>query len=169
MATSKSFITSESTVKINGEAGADHAWSMEGVTDGNGRVSVQIDLGAAPRAAIFDWSCEYLAQATTPVQGAVLELSKAGAPDDDSTQIDGDVGATDAALGDVDQVRNLRSIGSVTQEEADTTKMVGSGSFTHRQRYLTIVGKNETGATINATDSNFIFKLTARAWQGQAT
>lgn len=168
MATSKAFITAESTVKVNGEAGADHAWSVEGVVDGAGRVSVQIDLGAAPRASIFDWSCEFLAQAT-PTQGEPFEIYKAGAPEDDSTQVSGDVGATDAALGDVDQVRNLDFIGAVVAEEADTTKMVGDGSFVHTPRYLSFVCLNNTGATINATDSNFIFKLTARAWQGQAT
>ena len=168
MATSKAFITAESTVKINGEAGADHAWSVEGVVDGAGRVSIQIDLGVAPRASWFDWSCEILCQAT-PTQGAVFELFRAGAPEDDSTQISGDVGAADAALGDVDQVRNLIPVGAVTVEEADTTKMVGEGSFLHTQRYLTLVCLNSTGATINATDSNFVFKMTERAWQGQAT
>lgn len=168
MATSKSFITAESTVKINGEAGADHAWSVEGLTDGAGRVSIQIDLGVAPRASIFDWSSEHLGQAT-PTQGGSLDFYRAGAPDDDSTQIDGDIGASDAALGDVDQLKNLHFIGKVTSEEADTTKMVGSDTFTHTQRYLTLVADNNLGATVNATDSNFIFKLTARAYQGQAT
>jgi len=127
VATSKAFITAESTVKINGEGDADHAWSVEGLVDGAGRVSIQIDLGAAPRASIFDWSCEVVFQAT-PTQGDVLELYKAGAPEDDSTQIDGDVGAADAALGDIDQVRNCKFFGSVTAEEANTTKMVGSGA-----------------------------------------
>lgn len=168
MATSKAFITSESTVKVNGEAGADHAWSVEGVVDGAGRVSVQIDLGAAPRAAIFEWSCEIVSQAT-PTQGGSYNLYKVGAPDDDSTQIQGDVGASDAALGDIDQLRNLTFVGSVVVEEADTSKMVAEGTFMHTQRYLSLVIQNESGATINATDSNFIFKLTARAWQGQAT
>lgn len=168
MATSKSFITAESTVKVNGEAGADHAWSVEGLTDGAGRVSIQIDLGVAPRGAIFDWSCELLSQAT-PTQGGTLDLYRAGAPDDDSTQIDGDIGASDAALGDVDQLRNLHFIGIVTSEEADTTKMVSSGTFTHTQRYLSLIADNNLGATINATDSNFVFKLTLRVWQGQAT
>ena len=169
MATSKSLITAESTIKINGEGEADIAWSMEGVSDGAGRVADQIDLGAAAvRGSIFDWSCEVLFQAT-PTQGEPLELYKASAPEDDSTQIDGDVGASDAALGDVDQVRNLIPIGVVVAEEANTTKMVASGSFTHTDRYLTIVGLNNSGATTNATDSNFIFKLSERAWQGQAT
>jgi len=167
MATSKAFITAESTIKVNGEAGADLAWSVENITNGAGRVSAQLDLGAAPRASIFDWSCELLAQAT-PTQYAAFELYKAAAPEDDATQIDGDIGAVDAALGDVDQVKNLAYFGSVVAEEADTTKMVGSGSFVHTDRYLSLVCLNNLGATINATDSNFIFKLTARAWQGQA-
>jgi len=170
MATSKSYIAAGGlgNVKVNGEAGADHAWTLEGIVDGAGRVSVQIDLGAAPRASIFDFSIEIPMQAT-PTQGAAIELYKAGAPDDDATQIDGDVGASDAALGDVDQIRNLRPIGALVAEEADTSKMVASGEFMHTQRYLTLVMLNNTGATTNATDSNCIMQLSDRAWQGQAT
>lgn len=168
MATSKSLITAENTLKINGEAGADVAWSVEGVVDGAGRVSVQQDLGAAPRASIFDWSCELLAQAT-PTQFEPFEIYIAGAPEDDSTQIDGDVGAADAALGDIDQLKNLQFIGAVIAEEADTSKMVASGSFVFTGRFLSLVCLNNLGATINATDSNFVFKLTKRAFQGQAT
>ena len=168
MATSKSFITAESTVKVNGEAGADHAWTVEGLTDANGRVSIQIDWGAAPRANIYDWSAEALFQAT-PTQYKSLNFYIATAPENDSTQIDGDVGASDAALGDVDQLRNLKFIGSLVAEEANTTKMVASGVFTSNTRYMSLVAFNDTGATVNATDSNFIFTITERANQGQAT
>lgn len=166
--TSKSFITQESTVKINGEAGADHAWSVEGLSDGAGRVSIQIDLGVAPRASIFDWSCKVIPQAT-PTQGKTYDFYIATAPDDDATQISGDVGNADAALGDIDQLRNLKRIGLVVAEEANTTDMVAPGSFVTRQRYLSLVIFNDSGSAINATDSNFVFKLTARAHQGQDT
>jgi len=166
--TAKNFITSESVLLISGAASADHAWSVEGISDGAGRVSIQIDLGARPDSYIFSWSGEVLFQAT-PTQYNLLEFYKAGAPDDDSTQIDGDVGASDAALGDVDQVLNLDPIGSIIVEEADTSKMVGSGEFEHKDRYLSLVALNNAGSAVNATDTNFVFKLTRRAKQAQDT
>jgi hypothetical protein len=152
---------------VNGEAGADTAWSMEGVTTANGRVSAQIDWGAAPRPDWYEWSCEVQWQAT-PTQGGVLELYVAGAPDGDSTQIDGDIGASDAALGDIDMRRNLKYIGGVVSENAAASEVcVASGTFQHTQRYMSIVGYNGGGSTINATDSNFRFNIVPIYWQGQ--
>jgi len=156
------------TAKLfNGEAGADVAFSMEGVANSAGRVSAQFDLGAAPRPYRFKWSCEVQWQAT-PTQGAVLELYVAGAPDADATQIDGDIGNADAALGDVDMRRNLKYIGCVVSENAAASeKCVASGEFEHHLRYISIVGYNAGGATINATDSNFRFDLQPWYDQGQ--
>ena len=42
---------------VNGEAGANVAWSMEAVANAAGRVSAQIDWGAAPRPDWYEWSC----------------------------------------------------------------------------------------------------------------
>ena len=152
---------------VGGESGADVAWSMEGITTANGRVSAQIDWGAAPRPDWYEWSCEVQWQAT-PTQGAVLELYVAGAPDADATQIDGDVGNSDAALGDIDMRRNLRFIGSVVSENAAASEVcVASGRFQFTQRYMSLVGYNAAGATINATDTNFRFNIVPIYWQGQ--
>jgi hypothetical protein len=152
---------------VGGESGADVAWSMEGITTANGRVSAQIDWGAAPRPDWYEWSCEVQWQAT-PTQGAVLELYVAGAPDADATQIDGDVGNSDAALGDIDMRRNLRFIGSVVSENAAASEVcVASGRFQFTQRYMSLVGYNAAGATINATDTNFRFNIIPIYWQGQ--
>jgi len=172
MATSKSQILVGSTIsaeKWNGEAGADVAFSIEGITSTSGRVSAQKDLGASPRDGWYYWHGEILMQAT-PTQYTSLKLFAASAPDGDSTMITGDVGATDAALGDVDQLRNLQPIGDIVIEEADTTKMVGSGVFFFPHRYLSLVLHNDaTGATTNATDSNCIILVNSYNWQGQAT
>lgn len=152
---------------VGGEAGADVAMSMEGVANSAGRVSAQIDWGAAPRPYIYEWSCECQWQAT-PTQGAALELYVAGAPDADNTQIDGDVGTTDAALGDIDMRRNLRAIGAVVSENAAASEVcVASGRFEFTQRYMTIVGYNAGGAAINATDTNFRFNIVPVYYQGQ--
>lgn len=168
MATSQAQINTGTAVKFNGEAGADVALSFEAVTDGNGRVSAQYDLGVSPRDFDFIWNAEALAQAT-PTLGATVDFYAVGAPDNDSTMIDGDLGAADAGLTLLEEVVNLSYIGSLVWDTADTSKQVGSGVFSHYQRYLSIVAANNTGATINATDSNFIFQIIPYNIQGQAT
>lgn len=163
----EAYITKGTSLLFNGEAGAAVAFSVEGLANNSGWVSAQRDLGAAPRPGLYDWSCELQFQAT-PTQGAGLELYAAFAPDGDSTQIDGDVGASDAALGDVDMRRNLMFIGFVTSENAAASeKCVASGQFEASKRYISIVAYNAGGAAVNATDSNFRFDLQPAAWQGQ--
>ena len=163
----ESYIRKGTSKLVNGEAGAASALSAEGVANAAGRVSDQIDWGAAPRPDRYEWSCEVQFQAT-PTQGLGLELYVAGAPDADSTQIDGDIGATDAALGDIDMRRNLRFIGYVVSENAAASeKCVASGDFTFTPRYMSIVGYDASGATINATDSNFRFDIVPVYTQGQ--
>jgi hypothetical protein len=153
------YINVGTSLKINGEGDADVAWSVEGVGNSAGRVAAQIDLGAAPRPYLFRWSCECQWQAT-PSQGGVLELYIATAPDNDSSQIDGDVGASDAALGDVDQRRNLTYIGGVVSENAAASEAcVASGVFECYARYLSPVAYNAGGVALNATDANFVFRL----------
>lgn len=155
----ESYINKGTSVLFNGEAGAGVAFSVEGVTNSNGQVSAQKDWGAAPRADRYAWSCEVQFQAT-PTQGLGLELYIATAPDGDATQVDGDVGTTDAALGDVDMRRNLRLIGYVVSENAAASeKCVASGEFICDKRYFSVVAYNGSGATVNATDSNFRFDI----------
>lgn len=163
----EAYIKTGAALLISGAAGAAYAWSVEGVASAAGRVSAQIDLGASPRPGTYIWSCKVQFQAT-PTQGLGLELYKAGAPDGDSAQIDGDIGATDAALGDVDMRRNLVAIGYVVSENAAASEVcTASGRFDHFARYLSLVAYNASGATVNATDTNFVFTLSPVSWQAQ--
>ncbi len=163
----EAYIKTGTALLVSGAAGADYAWSVEGVANSAGRVSAQIDLGASPRPGLYKWSCECQFQAT-PTQGLGLELYKAGAPDGDSTQIDGDIGSTDAALGDIDMRRNLQPIGYVVSENAAASEVcVASGTFEHADRYLSLVAYNASGAAVNATDTNFVFVLQPYSWQAQ--
>lgn len=163
----EAYLANGTALLISGIAGADYAFSIEGVASGAGRVSAQVDLGAAPRPFMYSWSCEVQFQAT-PTQYASLDLYIAEAPDSDSTQIAGDVGASDAALGDVDMRYNLKYIGSVVSENgAASEKCVSQGMFTTFARYISIVAYNGSGATVNATDSNFRFDLTQKSIQAQ--
>jgi len=163
----ETYISKGTALLINGEAGADYALTAEGLANTTGRVSAQIDLGAAPRAGMFTWSCEVQFQAT-PSQYGTLDIYVAGAPDADSTQIDGDIGTADAALGDIDMIYNLKHIGEVFSENAAASeKCVASGIFDHFDRYLSVVLVNNSGASINGTDSNFRFDLVPVSWQVQ--
>lgn len=163
----ENYIANGTALSINGEAGADYAFSMEGVANNAGRVSAQIDLGAAPRPYIFHWSAECQMQATPTLLGTI-DFYIATAPDSDSTQIDGDVGSSDAALGSAAQINNLQYIGSIVNDSTTASQpQVAHGDFICYSRYLSIVGFNGVGSTINATDSNFQFILTPKSFQLQ--
>lgn len=163
----EAFIKTGTALLISGVAGADYAWSVEGLANNAGRVSAQIDLGASPRPGLYKWSCKLQFQAT-PTQGLGLELYKAGAPDSDATQIDGDIGSTDAALGDNDMRRNLVQFGYVVSENAAASEpCIASGYFTHPDRYISLVAFDASGASVNATDTNFVFYLQPYSWQSQ--
>ena len=161
------YVDNGTALLINGAAGADYAWSVEGVTNGAGRVSAQIDLGAAPRAYVYQWSCELQWQAT-PTAKATFDIYISESPDGDATQRSGDEGAADAALGDVDSARNMKFIGSVVSENAAASeKCVASGELVTYARYISMVCINNGGATINATDSNFRFDIQPKFIEAQ--
>lgn len=163
----EAYIKEGTPILISGAAGAAVAWSVEGLTSSNGRVSAQIDLGASPRPGWYSWTCEVQFQAT-PSQGFGLALYKAGAPGVSASMIDADIGNADAALGDVDMRRNLKQFGYVVSENAAAGEVCrASGEFFHTQRYLSLVAYNDSGATVNATDTNFVFYLTPISWQAQ--
>jgi hypothetical protein len=152
----KIYVVPETVKEINGEVGADAACSMEGLTNGAGRVSAQLDLGATAHSGMYAWVCFTQWQAT-PTKNETLDLYLAEAGN--ATDIAGDVGTSDAALGSLDQLSNLRHIGEVNVETADTTKMVASGIIEIRHRYVSLVVVNNGGSTLNATDSNSNFLL----------
>jgi hypothetical protein len=155
------YINPETTLKINGEVGADYAWSLEGTLDGTGQISARIDLGADPRSDEYEWICVIQWQGT-PTQGKTLDIYKSEWGQSTTTpgECAGDLGAADIDLTDIDQRRNCDLIGQVVVEEADTTKMVQTGRFRTTSRYITFVAFNDGGTTLNATDSNCEFYLT---------
>jgi len=163
----ESYVKTGTALKVQNHNTPDAVWTVEGTTNGAGRVSAQIDLGASPRPGWYRWTCEVQFQAT-PTQGKGLELYKAAADDGTNTRIDGDIGVSDAALGDVDMRRNLVPIGYVVSENAAASeKCNASGHFFHPHRYISIVAYNDSGASVNATAANFLFTLQPFSWQGQ--
>ena len=64
--------------------------------------------------------------------------------------------------------RNLDFLGTVISENAAASeKCVSSGEFSTTARYISIVAYNNSGATVNATDSNFKFDMQPKYTQGQ--
>lgn len=162
--TSKVYVLPEPTIKVNGEAGANVALSAEGILTNTGRVSAVQDWGNVARAFEYDWLCTVQWQGT-PTQYGTLDIYLAEY--DESGLPPGDIGTADAALADLDQLRNLRHIGNVVIEDADTTIMRASGSFESKARYHQYVVHNNGSTTLNATDSNFSLKITPKVIQGQ--
>lgn len=150
--------------KINGEATADYAWSMEAVGNGAGRISARIDLGAAPRPYLYRWRCKCAWQAN-PTKGGALKLYKS---ESDGTYEDGDLGTADAALASADALVNCRQFGQVVADTADTSDQIAGGVVEIHERYVSFIGWNAGGASLDATDSNFFFTLTPIYDQQQA-
>ena len=157
------YIVEGTPLKINGEADAAYAWSMEAVANGAGRVSARIDLGTAPRPYLYRWHCKVPFQAT-PTAGNELRLRKS---ESDGTYEDGDLGVVDAALA-AEPTGNCRQFGSVKVQAAGTQDNIASGIVEIYSRYVSIVGWNASGAAVDATDSNFFFSLTPIYDQQQA-
>jgi hypothetical protein len=163
----EAYILEGTAKKVQNHDTPDAVWTVEGLANAAGRISGQIDLGASPRPGFYMWQCEVQFQAT-PTQGKGLELYKSGALNGSNTRTDGDIGTSDAALGDVDIRRNLKMIGYVVSENAAANeKCIASGVFGHTQRYITLVAYNDSGAAVHATSANFIFRLIPLSWQGQ--
>lgn len=163
----EAYIKTGTALKVQNHDTPDAVWTVEGLSNAAGRVSARIDLGATPRPALFKWICEVQFQAT-PTQGLGLELYRAGYDDDTSTRMAGDLGTSDAALGDVDIRRNLDQFGYVVSENAAASeKCIAAGHFFHPHRYITLVAYNGSGASVNATAANFVFRLQPIMWQGQ--
>jgi len=155
------YIDNGTAVTFDGTAGADVAFSIEGLASGAGRVSAQKDWGVTPRAFSYTLDVDIASGAGT--QYTTVDFYIAEAYDGDNTQIAGDVGVSDAALGSTDQTRNLKYVGSVIQEtQATAEDLKGSFTFTSYARYWSLVAVNNTGATLDATDSNHNIYVTPK-------
>jgi hypothetical protein len=157
------YVNEAATILIGGGVGADYAFSFEGVANGAGRICTQIDLGAPPRPPTLKWRASYKCQAT-PTAGNEVRFRKAGS---DGTYNDGGLGTSDAALA-TEPTYNVPQFGAVKVQAAGTQANVYGGEFDHSDQYLSIVGWNATGATIDATATNFFLSITPIFYQQQA-
>ncbi len=149
------YINEATAIVVSGAVGADYAWSVEGTANGKGRVSAVIDLGAAPRTCTYRWRCNVAFQAT-PTAGNDLRLRKA---ESDGTDVDAGTGTADAEIA-AEPTYNCKQFGAVKVQAAGTQDNISGGIVEIYERYVVLVAWNASGATANATDTEFHFTLT---------
>lgn len=130
--------------------------TFSALASGAGRISAQYDRGASARAAWYKW--RFTCQLTgTNVVGAVIDLFLATS---DGTNIDGEVGTSDAAL-TTDKRRNLLPIGSLTVDQTTSnTTMTASGLLYVPDRYLSLGVWNGTTLAFKTDTAVHKFSLT---------
>lgn len=123
----------------------DVTFECDGLSNGAGRQSAQLDLGSAARSRRYAWRAFVQAQAT-PTVGDVLRVYLKTS---DGTHPDNDDGTGDAAVSAEDKLRNLQFIGVIECDEAAANiEFVAQGEVEINARYVQIVFWNELGATL---------------------
>lgn len=142
-------------VLFGSEVGDDVAWTMDGLADNAGRQSAFLDLGAAPRARFYRWRFWTQFQATPTLNAFLrLYLKTGGSETSSPDHPDNDDGAGDIAVSTEDKLRNLTPLGSlIVDEAAASVEMVAHGLIEIPERHVAVVGWNDSGATISATEA----------------
>jgi hypothetical protein len=131
----------------------DAAWEVDGITDGAGRQSAQLDLwGSAttPKSFLYTWRAFFQCQAT-PTLGTVIRIY---GKTSDGNWPDNDDGTSEGAVSNQQKVRNLHYWGAVQCDEAAANiPFVKSGLIYIPHRYLQVAMFNSMSAT-TTTDEN---------------
>ena len=121
------------------------------------RVGQQGDLGAAPRADMYAWKLVIDGFDTAPVVGETVDLYLAFS---DGTNVDGQVGTSDAA-GSTVQLPNLLFLGAASVQTATASdELIISGTCQITQRYVSPVIHNNTADALLGTADAHKFILT---------
>jgi hypothetical protein len=134
-----------------------------------GRVSTQLDLGAAPRALRYEWRASSKAAGTVVVGDTLVDIY-ASTQDVTSTGIqDGTPGLVDAALATIEKARNMQWIGALIVEATAAAVIQSSGIIELTARYVSIVWVNRlsTAVALSATATDHLFTLQAKPDQIQ--
>ncbi len=140
-------------------SGGTAVFSPASVANAAGRISDQADLGSGARSRLYRWSAKTKCQAT-PTLNALIRVYLVCA--DDTTDLDGGAGTTDAAFATEALLKNLQYIGNIIIDAAGTGAMKASSmnAIEITSRYVSVVWWNASGATLDATGSNHQFTLT---------
>jgi len=164
MATSKAYYLPETKSTFLASAGTVvHTLTSLGTLAG--RQSAQLDFGSGAVAFMFRWRA-WVKFATAPVVGEVIDYY---IKTSDGTHLDNDDGTGDAAVSDIDKLKNLRYIGSITVDEASNTpEFSASGTVAIFEQIVQIVAWNATADALSSTASDMGFYLEEIPMQGQA-
>jgi len=147
----------EETTKTWTDTGGDYTMDLGALAADAVRVGAQGDLGAAPRPDQYSWKLVIDGFDTAPVVGETVDLYLAFS---DGTNIDGDVGVSDAAGATVD-LPNLLFLGSaVVQTTTAGDNLIISGMVQIAQRYVSPVIHNNTADALLSTADSHKFILT---------
>ena len=139
-------------------SGGDVTFSPASVADGAGRISAQHDFGASSHANFFNWRAETQAQAT-PTLGAVVRMFLVLS--DETTDLPGRFGTSDAAVSTEDLLRNLTPLGHIVCDNAGAnTKFIRHGTVFIPTRYVSLLWWNDLGATLTSDNTEHFFDLT---------
>lgn len=169
---SETFLLTQADVVFK-NTGGDVDFTLTSLADNAGRISSLYTLGAenvARRASFAMWiKTEW--QSTPDLYGS-LDIFLSELPDFDITAswAPGDEGITDAAIGDVDSIGNMRYIGAAISENAAGGETIISRPFTFTTvaRAFSIVAINRGGAALSSTASDHEIRLVPYTWEAQA-
>jgi len=144
------------TALVFKDSGGDAVITLQNLAAAAGRISAQYDRGAGSHARLYKWRAKMPFE-TAPVVGEYVELYLA---ESDGTDIDGLVGASDAAL-TAAQATNLSMIGIVKVQTTDAdTAFTCSGYCLISERYFSVGVMNTTADNLqndaNAASITFI-------------
>lgn len=139
-------------------SGGDVAFGVTSLGATAGRVSAQHDRGAGAKARRYRWEARTKAGAT-PTIGQLIEVYIATA-ESDPAKVDGNVGTSDAALSSAEKRRNLRLIGAIICDVANTTDpFQASGIVEIQARYVQVVWYNPNTWALSGTAADHEFVL----------
>ena len=147
----------EEVAKTWTDTGGDYTIDLGGLAADAVRVGGQGDLGATPRADQYSWKLVIDGFDTAPVVGETVHLYLAFS---DGTNVDADVGTSDAA-GSTDDLPNLLFLGAASvQTTTVSDKLIISGVCQITQRYVSPVIHNNTADALLGTADSHKFILT---------
>lgn len=148
----------EETSKTFVDSGGDVAFTLASLANGAGRISAQLDLGAAPRADRYLVSVEVKAAAALTLSAEAARIYVARG---DGTDIDGPVGTSDAAIAAETRFSsNLRYVGSVIADQAAVGPFNKTFVITHQSRYMSFGVWNPSGQAFSSTGGDCFIKAT---------
>ena len=138
--------------------GGDYTLDCGGLAADGVRASDQADLGSSSRSYLYNWHMVVDGFDTAPVVGETVDIYLAFGLS--SSDIDGDLGSTDAS-GSTVALPNLLYIGSCTvQTTTAANELRASGVVEIFSRYVTVVIHNDTADALLSTSDAHTFTLT---------